>query len=155
MDFNDIYNEHKDYVFNVCYRLTKDKDDAEDCSQCVWTRVYTKLHTFRGDSDIKTWLYAIAKNRYLTQLRTNVDFNTDVEDCTSQTPESITSDRELISLAEETIQDDYYDILRDYLYNDEADYEDLSKKYNIPIGSIRSRIYRARRKLRRRMDNGY
>ena len=58
--FDELVGLHKRFVFNLCYRLLGDYDDADDCAQEVFIKVFKSLDGFRFESDFKTWLYRIA-----------------------------------------------------------------------------------------------
>lgn len=60
---------HQDRVFNVCYRLLGDHEDAGDCAQETFVKVYRSLKGFRFGSSFSTWLYAIAVNTCKNMLK--------------------------------------------------------------------------------------
>jgi len=60
--FERLVNRHRDAVFNLCYRMLGDLDDADDCAQEVFIRIYRKLAGFRFQSAFSTWLYRVALN---------------------------------------------------------------------------------------------
>lgn len=66
MDFDAVYNENRDRVFKLCYRRLKHHEDAEDVTQETFLAAYKLFDSFRGDSSVWTWLYAIAKFRILS-----------------------------------------------------------------------------------------
>ena len=55
--FDELVGLHKRFVFNLCYRLLGDYDDADDCAQEVFIKVYKSLGGFRFEADFKTWLW--------------------------------------------------------------------------------------------------
>lgn len=67
--FSEIYSEYKGKIYNLVFRMTGDRAEAEDITQEAFIIVYQKLSTFRGESNIYTWIYAIAKNICLQHLR--------------------------------------------------------------------------------------
>ena len=62
-DFLDIYNKHKRNIYKLVFNMLGNKDDADDLTQETFIQGYKKLDSFRGDSNIYTWLYRIAKNK--------------------------------------------------------------------------------------------
>lgn len=66
--FSRILSQYKDLVYNVCYRLLEDPLDAEDCSQDTFVKVYYGLKDFKFKSKFKTWLYRIAVNTCKNKL---------------------------------------------------------------------------------------
>lgn len=63
--FNRLVDENKDLVFNLCYRILRNIEDAEDAAQETFISAYKAIENFRGDSAIRTWLYRIALNKSL------------------------------------------------------------------------------------------
>lgn len=68
-DFEELYRNYSQRVFSTAYRITGSRPDAEDVTQEVFIRVFKKLHTFRGEAAISTWIYRITVNRALDLLR--------------------------------------------------------------------------------------
>src|SRR5207247_11123988 len=64
-----LYNLYKSGVHTVCLRMTGDVLDAEDLTQEVFLQIHRKIKTFRGDAAFGTWLYRVATNIVLVNLR--------------------------------------------------------------------------------------
>jgi RNA polymerase sigma-70 factor (ECF subfamily) len=145
-------------------RMVRDVDLVEDIAQETFIRAYRALHQFRGDSQFYTWLYRIAVNtakKFLLELKRDPTvsenaFKSDDESdetswagnepTTDETPESVLAAKEIasaVNVALEALPDD----LRQALTLREIEglsYEDISELMNCPIGTVRSRIFRAR-----------
>ncbi|MFH0777826.1 MAG: sigma-70 family RNA polymerase sigma factor [Candidatus Eisenbacteria bacterium] len=67
--FKGLVDLHAPSVLNICHRILRNQQDAEDVAQDVFVSVYRKAGTFRGDSGLSTWLHRIAVNLSLNQLR--------------------------------------------------------------------------------------
>ncbi|HDL00887.1 MAG TPA: RNA polymerase sigma factor [candidate division Zixibacteria bacterium] len=67
--FRTFYEIYKDMIYNVCYRILNDKQDAEDVTQDVFVKAIHSVHQFRGNATISTWLYQIAVNTSLNYFR--------------------------------------------------------------------------------------
>ena len=67
--FAELWERHSNTAFNVAYRVTKNRDDAEDVIQDAWMRAYVHLNTFDGRAKFSTWLTRIAINSALMTLR--------------------------------------------------------------------------------------
>lgn len=63
-----IYKQYSKRIYNLAYRMTGDKDDASDITQDTFIQGFKSLDKFRGESQIYTWLYKIAKNKCLRLL---------------------------------------------------------------------------------------
>ena len=69
--FKTLIEKYKDVVMNTCYGFLRNKDDADDMAQEVFVEVYLSLHTFREEAKLSTWLYRIAVNKCLNQIKKN------------------------------------------------------------------------------------
>jgi RNA polymerase sigma-70 factor (ECF subfamily) len=67
--FNELVARYRSMVFSLCLRLTGDPDDADDCAQETFVKLYRSIRTFKGNSQFSTWLYRIAYNTSLDGLR--------------------------------------------------------------------------------------
>ncbi len=145
-------------------RMVRDTALVEDIAQETFIRAYRALHQFRGESQFYTWLYRIAVNtakKFLLELRRDPtmsenfvksdDDNDETswagsEPTTDETPESILAAKEValaVNAALQALPED----LRQALTLREIEglsYEDISEAMNCPIGTVRSRIFRAR-----------
>ena len=145
-------------------RMVRDTDLVEDIAQETFIRAYRALHQFRGESQFYTWLYRIAANtakKYLLQLkRDNVVFEASFqsdeeadetsrqksEPTTSETPESVLAAREIAAAVNAALEQ-LPDELRQAITLREMEglsYEEIAEMMNCPIGTVRSRIFRAR-----------
>ena len=142
-------------------RLVRDSSEVEDVAQEAFIKAYRALPSFRGDSAFYTWLYRIgintAKNHLVAQGRrapTSTSF--DSEDAESfedgellrdlNTPESALASRQIIETVNRTL-DDLPEELRTAIVLREIDglsYDEIATAMNCPIGTVRSRIFRAR-----------
>lgn len=67
--FNELVRLYKHSVFNTCYRFLLNKEDAEDISQDVFVEVYQSIDSFRGDSQLATWIYRITVTKCLDEIK--------------------------------------------------------------------------------------
>ncbi|MEY4099219.1 MAG: hypothetical protein RL300_390 [Pseudomonadota bacterium] len=145
-------------------RMVRDVDLVEDVAQETFIRAYRALHQFRGDAQFYTWLYRIAVNtakRFLLKLKhdpaisqsslqsndeDDETFQRRNEPSTDETPESMLAAKEIgqaVNAAMEALPDD----LKQALTLREIDglsYEEIAEVMNCPLGTVRSRIFRAR-----------
>ena len=66
-----IYKENAKYVFNIAVGMLRNRDDAEDVVQNVFIKLSENLHSFKGESDIKTYLYRMTINKCIDLIRSN------------------------------------------------------------------------------------
>ncbi len=152
-------------------RMVRDSDLVEDIAQETFIRAYRALHQFRGDAQFYTWLYRIAVNtakkflldlkrdRLVTQTALQPDGEEDEtsrpgnEPTTDETPESVLAAREIaqaVNAAMEALPED----LRQAVTLREIEglsYEDIAAAMDCPIGTVRSRIFRAREAISARV----
>lgn len=145
-------------------RMVRDVDLVEDIAQETFIRAYRALHQFRGESQFYTWLYRIAVNtakKFLLELKRDLTVSenafksnedgdetswTGSEPMTHETPESVLAAKEIalaVNAALEALPED----LRQALTLREIEglsYEDIAEAVGCPIGTVRSRIFRAR-----------
>ena len=145
-------------------RMVRDVDIVEDIAQETFIRAYRALHQFRGDAKFYTWLYRIAVNtakKFLLDMkrdRTVSDsalspkddddetFRPRNEPSTDETPESVLAAKEIAQAVSEALAALPED-LRQAITLREMEgmtYEDIAQLMSCPIGTVRSRIFRAR-----------
>jgi RNA polymerase sigma-70 factor (ECF subfamily) len=145
-------------------RMVRDVDLVEDIAQETFIKAYRALHQFRGDAQFYTWLYRIAVNtakKFLLELKrdptvtqsalqSNEDddetFHTGHESTTSETPESELAAKEIareVNAAVDALPDDLKQALT-LREMDGMSYEDIAEIMKCPMGTVRSRIFRAR-----------
>jgi RNA polymerase sigma-70 factor (ECF subfamily) len=150
--------EHK--IVNLVMRYVRDPETALDISQEAFIKAYRALPRFRGDSAFYTWLYRIAvntaKNHLAAQRRRPMDIELDLQDPDqyglhaklkeTDTPEAVALSDELQDVLERAIQA-LPDDLRTAIVLRELDgmsYEEIAQTMDCPVGTVRSRIFRAR-----------
>jgi RNA polymerase sigma-70 factor (ECF subfamily) len=69
--FKQLVEMHQDRTYSICLGYLRNEEDAEDLAQEVFLEVFRSIHKFNGKSTIKTWIYRIAVNKSLEQLRRN------------------------------------------------------------------------------------
>ena len=144
-------------------RMVRDVDLVEDIAQETFIRAYRALGQFRGEAQFYTWLYRIAVNtakKSLMDLKRNPTvsenaYKSDDDDETSrveneltssETPETVLASKEIANIINQAMQD-LPEELREAITLREIEglsYEEISEAMNCPIGTVRSRIFRAR-----------
>ena len=69
LNLESVYNQYHVKVYNLAYRMTGNRDDASDITQETFEQALKSIHKFKGESQIYTWLYSIAKNNCLRHLK--------------------------------------------------------------------------------------
>jgi RNA polymerase sigma-70 factor, ECF subfamily len=160
--FDRLAGKHKDMVFNLCYRMTGDYDDAGDCAQEALIRAYRSLHRFRLDAGFSTWLYRIALNtcyNYLVSLRRRAarfvthPAGLDAADSRSPGPHLSLERREREEIVQRALdslpaRQKTLVVLRDV---EGRSYEEIASLTGMKLGTVKSRLQRARIALRDRL----
>jgi RNA polymerase sigma-70 factor (ECF subfamily) len=66
--FSEVFTAYHERVLMWCYRIARNRDDADDLAQEVFLKAWRRRHTFRGDSSVSTWLYSITRNHCITAM---------------------------------------------------------------------------------------
>jgi RNA polymerase sigma-70 factor (ECF subfamily) len=171
IDFDRLVLELKDKVFNLCFRFLGNYEEADDCAQETFVKVYRCLKNFRGDSSVSTWVYRIAvntcKNRVASaQYRNNrraIRLDGPVADGEDERPFEIGDEKlspdaradrnekgELIQKAIDSLPADQRAVvvLRDI---EGLSYEDIAEATGLNIGTVKSKLSRARQELREKL----
>ncbi len=162
-----IVKRYKDQLLNFVYRFLGNHEEAEDVVQETFLRVYRKRHAYQRVAKFSTWIYTIAGNLARTELRRRNRrrifslSNLGVEDKEYEISDDILSPERHTNtvLSEEIIQREINKlspkfreviILRDI---QELSYEEISKIIRVPIGTVKSRVNRARLRLQGRLKH--
>jgi RNA polymerase sigma-70 factor (ECF subfamily) len=150
--------QHK--IVNLVMRYVRDPDLALDITQEAFIKAYRALPRFRGDSAFYTWMYRIAvntaKNHLAAQRRRPMDVELDLQDPEqydlharlreTDTPEGVTLGRELKETVERAIAALPEDLRTAIILREleGMSYEEIAQTMECPVGTVRSRIFRAR-----------
>lgn len=156
--FNLLVSRYQNRVAGIVNRFVS-PSDVPDLVQETFLRVYRSLHTFRNDSAFSTWLYAIATNVAKAHLMNEKKrFSSEVipiEETEGfdddklkeiETPENIFLSNEIKRTVMETLENLPEDLRKVFLLREVEglNYEEIAKQLNCPIGTVRSRLFRAR-----------
>ena len=174
--YDDMVTRYWDRIFARVYNLLKNQQDAEEVTQDAFIRAHRGLSNFRGDASFSTWLYQIATNlahnRYWYWFRRKRDYSVsldqqltsdgdmtleDVMPCKGETPSEAVITSEFVDKVSECMNGlsrKHREVLT--LRNvRNLSYEEISQKLNISVGTVKSRIARARENLRALMGSDF
>ena len=157
--FGLLVQKYQDRLFNTVMHITGCREEAEDLVQEAFVQAFVKLDTFHGDSAFYTWLYRIAFNFAISRRRRKrVEVSVDqtrentgdepIDDGESPDEQMLRKERaHQVQAALRRLSDEYREIL--VLREMEGCcYETIAEILDIPTGTVRSRLHRARSELR-------
>jgi len=156
--FDILFSKYNNKLYASLLAFTKSQDLAEDLTQKTFIRVWKKIETFRGDSSLFTWIYRIAinlaKNEFSSKQARNQGITDNIEDSydlvsSVSSPESHAIEAESMQAVMNFIASLPTDLreaisLREF---DGKSYEEIAQITGSPIGTVRSRIFRAREEI--------
>jgi RNA polymerase sigma-70 factor, ECF subfamily len=157
--FEQLAMPHFDGLYNFACWLTHDRQEAEDLVQETYAKALKGFPSFQPGTNFRAWIYKILRNAFLTsrtglKATATVPLDLDGEEQTlptdEETPESILllrSDSQLVQHAMEQLPVPYREILL-LCEVEEMSYQEISATLAIPMGTVMSRLSRARKALR-------
>jgi RNA polymerase sigma factor (sigma-70 family) len=166
--FDSEFMPHIHSMYNFGYRLTLDRDDAKDLVQDTYFKAYRFIESFQRGTNAKAWLFRILKNSFINDYRKKVKEPNKVD---YQEVESYYNsedvDRQITpDLRVDALKDMIGDEISNALNSLDVDfrtviilcdlegfkYEEMAKILDIPIGTVRSRLHRARQLLKEKLS---
>ena len=163
--FAALVTEHQRYVYNLALRVLKNEEEALDLAQETFVRAWTALPNFRGQSQFRTWLYRIVTNlcynrlpnlrRSLNELGDDIIAEIPDTETTFDNPARGLESRELRSYLHQAIEqlDENYRLLISLRYQNELSYEEIATMLNLPLGTVKTGLFRAKEQLRRALES--
>ena len=160
--FHELVERHRGRVHAICHRYFRDPTDAEDATQETFLTVLRRAGTFRGDAQVSTWMYRVAVNTCH-----------DIARHRARRPQTPVADIGLVSDLHEAHSDEdqlaaleLSDVLREALETldeetrgllvlctiEQVPYAEVAEAYGIAVGTVKSRVHRARARLVELLD---
>ncbi|MEN2984699.1 MAG: sigma-70 family RNA polymerase sigma factor [Dictyoglomaceae bacterium] len=165
--FNILVKRYEKKVFNILYLQLGPINDLEDLAQEVFIKIFKNINKFRGEAQFSTWLYRIVlnlsydykrKNKNIFSLDDNIDYEREetfenILPTSEEDPEKVLERLEVqrkIRDAIKGLSKEYQEviILREF---EGLSYEEIAKVLNCPVGTVESRLFRAREELRKKL----
>lgn len=161
--FNELMAMHERRMYAVALKTCSNPEDAQDCLQEAMLRIFKSIASFKGQSSFSTWVYRITMNTCLDELRrrknrTNVSLDNLLDSGWSPADEGDGPENHTIRVIKqqylhrfmEELPEDMRSavVLRDV---EGYAYEDIANMLNVNVGTVKSRISRAREKLREKI----
>ena len=165
--YAEIIKRYRNSLYSVLFKMVKNKEEAEDLLQEAFIKAFRALESFNENYAFSTWLYKIAVNNCIDFLRKkrlqifSYDKPLSVKDGEvrrdypdpDQTPEHLLLSREKTQIINEAIDQlpPKYRIVIDLRHRQELSYEEIADRLNLPLGTVKARIFRAREILKRNL----
>lgn len=152
-DLVELVENHYEMLFRYSYRLTGSAADAEDVVQQTFLTAQAKIDQLREANAARSWLFTIARNTYLKSIRDKVGQSVSLESVLEPTqpvePETEIDSEELQAVLNELPEE--YKAPLILFYFQEFSYKEIAAQLEVPIGTVMSRLARAKSILRRRI----
>ena len=149
--FGELVDRYKNLVYGMVWRMIPDPSQTDDLAQDVFLRVHRGLPYFRGDARLSTWIFRIVSN-VCSQARGRhaAESSRGPSSAEPGRQDTVFSDLELRDRLEKAMAQlpDQYRMLIAAHYLDGVQYDALAEALGIPIGTVKTHIFRAKRRLR-------
>ncbi len=156
--FTQLMNHYKDSVFYMVNKMLNNQDDANDVTQLTFSKAFENLEKYKPDFAFSTWLFKIATNNAIDFLRKRKQNTISLEtfykeeDKTLEipskllTPEEATIKKQQVTILKDVINQlpEYYLKLIELRYYGEKSYDEIAAELEIPIGTVKARLFRAK-----------
>ena len=149
-----LVEEHYALLYRFAFRLTGSVADAEDLTQQAFLTAQRKLDQLRDPSRAKSWLCSILRNTYLRELRSR---GSAASVSLANAPEPADEALDEVHFDEQELQHALQELPEEYrtplilFYFEEFSYKEIAEQMQVPIGTVMSRLARAKSHLRRRL----
>lgn len=167
--FDTLIKNYEKRVYNLAYRLSGHYDEANDIAVDAFLRVFQALKHFRGDANFSTWLFRIVTNVYLdrrkrTRNKQHLSLEEYIEleensvarqiEDPGPTPSVVAEQRERQDMMQQAIGSlpDYQRAMIVLYHTEGLSYEEIADVMALPIGTVKSRLNRARLTLREKLE---
>ena len=154
--FGELIRRHQDFVYGAAMSVVRNPSIAEELAQDTFLRAFRALDGFRGDAQVRSWLYRIATNLAKNAVTRRKEYPTDQGlDLPVQSHPMARLESLAMSVDMRAAIDRLPDNLREALVLrefDELSYEEIAERIDTPLNTVRTRILRARRALRTDME---
>lgn len=160
-----VYDQYSRMVYSVCFRMTGNKEEAEDVTQDIFIKVFNSINSFREDSKLSTWIYQITVNTCLNKLRKkkainflSLNFWEEEKGENEMAADSLTPREEIEKSEIQKIVQGAINtlpakqktavILSRY---EELSYKEISKIMGVSLSSVESLLFRAKENLAKKL----
>ena len=166
--FAEILGRYRGAIYNLCYRMTRNPEDARDLGQEIFIKVFSLLDRFDENYAFSSWLFRIGTNHCIDHLRRNrmrflsLDggVGPDGEEYEFQLPDSgpepdmVLQRKEALDRLEEVIAElpPHYRVITLLRHDQQLSYEEIAEILQLPLGTVKARIHRARNQIQQMLS---
>jgi RNA polymerase sigma-70 factor (ECF subfamily) len=164
-----LVERHRPAIYHIVFKFVREKEATADLVQETFMKAFASLETYRSEYKFSTWLYRIAANSAIDFLRkqrirtlsldaTSEDFDGrsefDVPDLTYHPERDFEEHEKKISIQDaiDSLPEKYRQVIL-YRHKDDRSYDEIAEALNIPIGTVKARIFRARELLKKKLKS--
>jgi len=152
--FKTLVERYQNLVFTIAFRITNNREEAEEVAQDVFMKIYHGLDSFKGDSKFSSWLYRIAYNTALTKIRNKKAGFQPLEN--HESGEVLNEaigifTKEYLNKAINMLEPDEATVIT-LFYLSEQSLDEIAQILNVEVNTVKVRLYRARKKLRGKLE---
>jgi len=154
--FSRIVSDYRQMVFTIIFRIVNNREDAEDITQEVFIKVFKSMDSFKEESEFSTWLYRIAYNTALSEIRKrrmlfaslDDDFSTLKDEEIDENIENLATEEKILCLEQALKTLPAKDaLLITMFYSDNQSIEEISRISNLSQANVKVKLHRIRKKL--------
>ncbi|KXK15953.1 MAG: ECF subfamily RNA polymerase sigma-24 factor [Chloroflexi bacterium OLB14] len=150
--YGEIVTRHQTSVFNVCYRILHNRNDAEDLAQETFMRAYDKLETFDIEREFGAWIRRVAANvcfNFLESQKTSLALDEERDQDKSPSPSQQVEVKERSEQIRQALASlpSNYRLVVEMRHYQEMSYDEIAHELKIPLSDVKSHLFRARKIL--------
>lgn len=162
--FAEILGRYRGAIYNLCYRMTRNAEDARDLAQEVFIKVFSLLDRFDENYAFSSWLFRIATNHCIDHLRRNRLRFLSLDGATGQDgdeyelqlpssdpgPDAVIQRKQMLERLAEVIDElpPHYRAITLLRHDQQLSYEEIAEILSLPLGTVKARIHRARQQIK-------
>jgi RNA polymerase sigma-70 factor (ECF subfamily) len=155
--FEQLVRKYQDKIYNLCRYMLRNEQDAQDATQDVFLKTYRNLPNFKPKASFYTWLYRIAINTCLDYKKTSHPKRfaggslSEDHPSAEPSPERLYESKETVQIIQTALQKLSANLMAPIILKEieSLSYEEIAQVLHMPVGTVKSRISRAREQMRR------
>ncbi len=165
--FRTLLSKYERAVFNICLRMVRNREQAEDLAQDAFMKVFSMLERYNPSYAFSSWLFKITSNLCIDSIRKRkldtLPLDQPIQSAGGEfarqyespedDPEKKMMSRELVARLQEAIEGlpPHYRIMILLRHQQDLSYEEIAETLDVPLGTVKARIHRAREMLKNRL----